>query len=731
MALIGKIREKSWLLIVVVGVALIAFILPELTKGSTPDFGPGSVDGNKVNQELYSQRVMEVGMMDEQQAAQQQKPYTPEDQENSQDKAWGSIVEDMIFDKEYDALGIDVSQREIDAYLYGTDGFTVMPDLAQSFSDSTGRFNARLLEQRIKQMEESSDPNEVAQWEQNKRDLRKQRKSQKYFQLISQGVYVTDLEAEDEYNAQKEIKSVSFIAKRFSEIPDEDIKVSDDAVKKYFEAHKNEKKWEARASRSVKYFEIAIAPSKEDMQKFESDLAGIKTKFQNAKNDSLFVLANSELKAFSSTHDATFRPEGDPKARQGMTYPASMDSVFKRASVGDVVGPYEDQGVMRIAKVLDFNRYSLKARHILISAQQGDSASFVKAQRKADSILVTLNKNNFEEYVTLFTEDPGSKETGGVYEDFLDYEMVPEFSKFIVDKPVGTIGSVKTNFGIHIIEVMDKKLVNFPVLALIQKTLVPSQTTLDNAQNESYDMLELMESSISKVKGNKAKIEKFEELARKKNYFVTQPIVIMNENPKVGPFQTPMAKDKIMKLAYDRGAEVGMLCSSPIKDGDKYIIAIIESIKTKGTPNFDDVADQMKMEVIKELKASRFTKMLMGSKTIEAAAQKANATVATAEITFANPQFPGAGYEPAVVGALFSGLKDGQMTIPLTGEQGVYLVKLNKTVKAPTATNYDVEKQQMLSALRGNVQNAIRQAMYEKSNVVDNRKFNSLGLMVD
>ena len=249
MALIGKIREKSWLLIVVVGVALIAFILPELTKGSTPDFGPGSVDGNKVNQELYSQRVMEVGMMDEQQAAQQQKPYTPEDQENSQDKAWGSIVEDMIFDKEYDALGIDVSQREIDAYLYGTDGFTVMPDLAQSFSDSTGRFNARLLEQRIKQMEESSDPNEVAQWEQNKRDLRKQRKSQKYFQLISQGVYVTDLEAEDEYNAQKEIKSVSFIAKRFSEIPDEDIKVSDDAVKKYFEAHKNEKKWEARARR--------------------------------------------------------------------------------------------------------------------------------------------------------------------------------------------------------------------------------------------------------------------------------------------------------------------------------------------------------------------------------------------------------------------------------------------------------------------------------------------------
>lgn len=731
MALIGKIREKSWLLIVVVGIALIAFILPELTKGSTPDFGPGSVDGNKVDQQLYSQRMMEVGMMDEQQAAQQQRPYTTQDQENSQDKAWGSIVEDMIFDKEYEALGIDVSQREVDAYLYGTDGFSVMPDLAQSFSDSTGRFNARLLEQRIKQMEESTDPNEVSSWEQNKRDLRKQRKTDKYFQLITQGVYVTTLEAEEEYKAQKEIKSVSFIAKRYSEIPDEDVKVTDDAVKKYFEAHKNEKKWEGKASRSVKYFEIAIAPSKEDMAKFDGDLEKIKTQFANTKNDSLFVLTNSDLKAFSSTHEATFRPEGDPKARQGMTYPASMDSVFKRAAIGDVVGPYADQGAMRLAKVLDFNKYSLKARHILISATQGDTASFDKAQRKADSIMVTLNKNNFEEYVTKFTEDPGSKETGGVYEDFLDYEMVPEFSKFIVDKPVGTIGSVKTNFGMHIIEVMDKKVVNFPVLALVQKALVPSQTTLDNAQNESYDMLEKMESSISKLKGKKAKLDKFEEIARKNNYFVTQPIIIMNETPKVNAFQTPMAKDKIMKLAYDRGAEVGMLCSSPIKDGDKYIIAIIESITKEGTPDYEDVADRMKVEVIKELKAARFTKMLLGSKSIEEAAQKANTTPSDAEVTFANPQFPGAGYEPAVVGALFSGLKDGQMTLPLVGEQGVYLVRLNKTAKAPAAANYDVEKQQMLTALRGNIQNSIRQAMYEKSNVRDNRKFNSLGLTVD
>jgi peptidyl-prolyl cis-trans isomerase D len=198
MALIGKIREKSGLLVVIIGLALLAFILPEFNKNSVSDLGPGKVYGEKVKYDVYEQKTREVAIMDEQQAAQAQRPYTAQDQENSLEKAWNAVVEDIIFQKEYDALGIDVTQRELDAYLYGTDGFTVMENLAQTFVDSSGKFNPRLLEQRIEQMENSKDPNEVAQWEQNKKDLRKQRMSEKYFQLLAQGVYVTDLEAEEE-----------------------------------------------------------------------------------------------------------------------------------------------------------------------------------------------------------------------------------------------------------------------------------------------------------------------------------------------------------------------------------------------------------------------------------------------------------------------------------------------------------------------------------------------------
>jgi peptidyl-prolyl cis-trans isomerase D len=152
------------------------------------------------------------------------------------------FTEGIFLQKEFDALGIDCSDKELDSYLYGQDGFTVMPDLAQNFRDSiTGQFNPRLLEKRIEEMENSTDPKVSQQWNNNKLQLKEARKNEKYMQLISQGAYVTDLEAKNEYLAQKEIKNISFVMKRFTEIPDDQIRVTDEMVKKYYEEHKSEK----------------------------------------------------------------------------------------------------------------------------------------------------------------------------------------------------------------------------------------------------------------------------------------------------------------------------------------------------------------------------------------------------------------------------------------------------------------------------------------------------------
>src|SRR5690606_3951544 len=125
---------------------------------------------------------------------------------------------------------------------------------------------------------------------------------EKYFQLLGQGVYVTKLEAEENYIAQKRTKSISFVFKRLTDIPDEDIKITDAAMKDYYEQHKNEKKYEVKSnSRELKYFAIDILPSKSDSTRFNETMNDLKNQFaakSGAKEDSLFVIQNSEWKYY-------------------------------------------------------------------------------------------------------------------------------------------------------------------------------------------------------------------------------------------------------------------------------------------------------------------------------------------------------------------------------------------------------------------------------------------------
>ena len=448
--------------------------------------------------------------------------------------------------------------------------------------------------------------------------------------------------------------------------------------------------------------------------------------FSTAKNDSLFVLANSDVKFFSSLHAATFRPEGDPKARPGMTFPVAMDTVFKTASVGQIVGPYQDGMNTRIAKILDFNTKVCKVRHILLSAPKGDAKKIAAAQIKADSIIKLLNKDNFGEFVMKYSEDPGSKDKGGVYEDFMDYEMVPEFSKFSTDMPVGTIGKVKTDYGIHIIEVMDRKAVKYPVLAIIQKTLLPSQQTNDAIEDEVYKLLYKIDAKVSSTSDVNKKVEFFDTIVAKAGY-ISRPIQIQENKPAVYGFNTPFAENKILTLAFSEESLVGSLCSSPIKDKNRYVIAMLSSIHEKGVPTFEEIKKQLEVELIKEEKAKRFTAQMV-KKSLDECAKKGNTQIMKAEVTFANSQIAGSGNEPEIVGAIFSGLKDGARSIPLKGESGVYVIRIDKTTKAPATANYTIEQTQLLASLKGSVAGQARQALLKKADVVDNRRFNQAGI---
>lgn len=740
MAIIGKIREKSGLSVGIVGLALLAFVLGDYQSmfgSSEVIYGIGLVNGDKVNENNYSILSARVQEQDRAQAEREQKGFGDAEMAGATDKAWNFTVDSILLHKEYEALGISVSDKEFNAYLLATDGFPILQDLARFFTDSlTGVVSEQStisgrqkLQETISQLKKSKEAGAKQQWEGTKKYFSDRRKQEKYFALLGQGVYVTKLEAKQEYLAQKEVKNISFVQYLFSDISDTDagIKVSESEIKAYYEDHKSDKKYKNRmASREVKIFEVAVQPSKKDTAEFSKEIIKLKADFLASTNDSLFVMKESESKMYFGDMRGIAVPQGHEKSNRFMSYPPDYDTIFKLAKIGQLVGPYSMNDKMYISKVIGFTPSKLKARHLLIATNGSTDTKVLAAKRKtADSLLKVINKTNFEALVLKYSDDPGSKDKGGLYENFLEGEMVKEFGGFCANNPVGKIAVVKTDFGFHIIEIMEKGNSKFPVLTTIERTFGASEETASNKDDEINNLLYKLDQKISKIEDPIKKINLFDTIVRKANYFV-RPLVFEDNNPKVYGLTSEMAEDKVLELAYGEDVTIGTLISYPIKDKNKYVIAIVTSIKEVGEPLYEQVRDQMEKEILIEKKAKRLMNKMSKTKNLAVLARNGKTIVSDAQIIFGNPSIGNSGFEPEIVGALFSAIKDGQTTIPLKGKMGIYVVKVTKTTKAPITNSYQAEHDQLLNAAMNVMQNETLGALRKKAEVVDNRRLYNL-----
>ena len=723
MAIIGKIREKSWLVLIVVGGALFAFIMTDWQSmfGSTGyEFGYGLVNGEQVDMNSFELEVQEQQRnadMNAQAQGQQPQPI-------NRDQLWNSFIEDIVIDEELEALGISVSEDELESYMYARDGFAPLPDLAQSFKDSSGNFSAQMLQARITEMENSEDAQQQEIWNNYKESLIARREQDKFKQLLAQSVYITDIQAKDEYYAQQEVKSISFVLQRYSSVTDDEVDDSDKNLITYWEEHKNDKEYEVLDPvREINYIDFFLDPSAEDSAKFESELNRIKAEFATTTNDSTFVLNNSESRIYTSGPYSTAVPENNPNANTlPFKYPAKIDTAFTRAAVGDIVGPFVSEGTYNIAKVIGFTKDTINARHILLKVEP-DGSNLEAMDKLADSILNVVNKANFKEYVAKYSTDQGSKINGGELGDFFFSKMVQPFATYCANEPIGKIGRVRSQFGIHIIEVLDRRGREFPRLAVVQKTLKASQSAIDDKEQMIYDLLFKMSSEMDKASSNYSRVQIFDSIATEAIRF-PRKLSIKEYKPQVPGINTVTAQNSMLKLAYKDGAQVGDLVGSPVRDKNRLILACVSGIKEKGAPTFDEMKEKVRLNYKRDKKAEILMSEMGKAKTInELQNPEKGINILQAEVTFSAPQIRGAGNEPAIVGAIFSGLKDGETTKPIKGKLGVYMIKIEKTTDALAPANFDKEKDQLTGSLRSVIQSKAMDGLKKRSEIIDNRAF--------
>ncbi|MBR2051988.1 MAG: peptidylprolyl isomerase [Bacteroidales bacterium] len=665
MAAIGNIRKHYGLLVVIVGIALLAFVLGDLFKStnSRQTTNVATVDGKKITYQDYSNLV---NMNLENVKAQNGGSLSTEDNYSVHANTLEQMIREIIMENEYEDLGLVVSGDELyDQFL----GENPNQYVVQSFTNPDGSFNRELVTTYIRDFQ-TLNPELKSNWLNFERAIKEDRLNTKYETLLKKGFYLPNKLAERIYADKNDKTSAEVYAVRYNTVADSTVVVNDADNKAFYNNNKN--KYQTEATRSIDYVVFDITPSKADVdysKKYVSDLKKDFTEIDNAAN---FVNANSDL-----AYDSTWKSRKD--------VPAELEQVIfdQNNGVGFVYGPYENEGYYNIAKIVAMENRSdsLMASHILVSYANAlrSDATRTKEEAKAlaDSILNVVKKDNskLETLAKDFSDDPSAQTNNGDLGWFTDGMMVHNFNEFVQDNKVGTIGMVETPFGYHIIKVTDRKEAAPKArLAVLAHEITPSSATYQNVFAEAN---KFVTENTTAEDFNKA----IEEQGLNKR---TYPSLRKNTN-----FITGISNPRqIVRWAFDENTKVGDM--STIFDLDNmYVVAVLTKSVEEGFTPYEEIADRYQFVIKKEKKGAMLAEQ---AKTYGTDYQKMIDNMKGEKTTVDNVTFEGRGFgnfgvEDKVIGTVI-GMKEGEVSEPIVGGNGLFVVKVTKETPAAATTDY-------------------------------------------
>jgi peptidyl-prolyl cis-trans isomerase D len=697
MAVLSKIRQRSLLLILVIGFCLLAFIIGDIINSG--GFGVtrnvGSVNGTDIPVQDFLQKVSDV--------EKGQQGITPTQASNA---VWNQEVENILFDERVEKTGIRVGRDHVIGM------YSQNPQVAQDpqFLNAVGKFDKVKFNQFLANMK-TSNP---AQWdmiERNRPLVEKSAKRQLYITMIKAGFIATDAEAKAKHKEENDRATFDYVMVPYSTVNDDQAKVSDQEIIDYMK--KNEKKYKSEASRDIEFALIENKPSAADENEMKSSINAMlaprvvyneQTKandtlpgFREATNVAEFVNTNSDT-PFDSTYVTKKQ------------LPVEHAEQIYNLAPGQVYGPYIDNGSYKLTKMVKRKSgATVNASHILIAYQGAMRAaptvkrSKDEAKAKADELLKQINANPaaFAELARTNTDDPGSANTGGVYEDVQEGQMVGPFNDFIFKNPVGATGVVETDFGYHVIKVTGKN--EAVQLATVSKSIAPSESTSDAIFTKA-----------SKFEMDAAD-KPFGRIAKELGLTVTPVNKLLANDENVQGLGNQRA---IVKWAFNKDTKVGDVKKFDVSQG--HVIVRLKNINEKGLLPIEE-AKLSVMPILRDMKKAEIIRKKMTGGTLEAVAQKTGSTVATAnDVAFAAPMIPNVGPEFKVVGKVF-GTPAGKTSGLIDGKAGVFMVRTKAVTKAPELPNYGSITTRLKAEARGGVPTRIAEALKNKADIEDNR----------
>lgn len=699
MAVLGEIRKRSWLMIGVIALALFAFLVTpdsiDQVFGKNPNI-LGQVNGDKITRDEYNDQLLLL----QQQAQQQGQPST-----GLEEQAWQMLVQSKLIKQQFDELGLELNDDYFWSQLKYDPMFAQVPD----YFDEKGNFKLQEVKQYYEGLEAAGQIQEHNQWLKIRRGVEYRMMARQLFANVSSGITASKKEVGEMISQRDKVADIDYVQIDYATyLQKNPIKVSTQDLANYIKERPNTYKSEASRNIGVVYF--PAKPTLQDDTKVKdeiekllnkgTDASGGTENFINTTQDSMFVMLNSDL---------PFNPTYFSKEQ----LPPSISDKVASAAIGQTFGPYKEQNLYVVSKLLDKKTSdSTLSRHILIAhsaspAAQGIKRTKEEAKKLADSIgaIVQANPGKFAEFVNL-SDDPGSAAQGGSLGwTTPNTPFVPEFQAYLGSHAKGATGVVETQFGYHIINIQDKKTgaMGYKVANLV-KTIKPSEET-ENAVDRDARRF------IQQVQGKS--FNDFANLAKKSKFEFTNPKMVKRFDGRVQGLGTDK-DEEVISWAFNKKREKGETEYFVVEGTGDRIVAYYNGKQDKGLADPETVRDQIEPIVKNQLAAKQIMdKIKSGNVTgLDQAAKLFGATKASASVNLLNPVV-GMAMEPRVAGAAF-GVQKGKLSQPVEGISGVYLV----VKKSETINKQPGDEKQIAEAIAG--QNAQMFGQLFMKSLVDN-----------
>ena len=646
----------------VIALALLAFLVnPESIEkvfGKNPDV-LGKVNGEKITREEFNDQLFVL----QQQADQQGQPKT-----GLEEQAWQLLVQSKLIKQQFEKMGFEMTED----YFWNQLPYDQMFAQQKQFFDEKGNFKTQELKKQIEDMKATS-PEGYNQWLKTRKSVEYRLMARQVFANVSQGITTGKKEAEELMKERDQLADIDFVKVDYaSYLQKNNIKVTTEDLANYINQHPVMFKAEASRNLGIVYFPSQpsaaddAAAQKEITKLFSAgtDASGGTENFQNTKNDSMFVMANSDM-PFNPQYVA---PNQLPQTIQGQ---------IATAAVGQTFGPYKEQNFYVVSKLLNKKTSdSTLSRHILIAfkgspAGEGVKRSKEEAKKLADSIgaIVKANPGKFTEFLKL-SNDPNSAAQGGSLGwTTPETPFVPEFLTYLANNPKGATGVVETQFGYHIINIEDKKAgaMAYKVANLV-KAVKPSDATEADTDKKARRF-------IQQIQGKS--FNDFVNIAKKGNYQFSNPKQAKRFDGQLQGLGTD--KDgEILAWAFDKKREKGDTEFFTVDGTGDKIVVYLNGKQEKGTADPESVRDQIEIVVKNKLAAKQISEKIGKAGSLDQIAKQFATTKQSAQVNLLSPSVAGA-MEPKVAGAAF-GVAKGKLSNPIEGGTGVYvLVKKNET----------------------------------------------------